>query len=333
MSQCNKTQMLPDIYLDLYAIQGAGLLCLDAHSPAGVSNEVWLGGWGLASVAHIAGQGRGAESSLSVQILTLRWLTAPDTVACRQAFCKYWWEKKKKKKHNTSRVQNVRDSKGRRKKKGKRLQELNEWAPTLPLNYRILQCKAALKGCKEKWKSHKVDNSASEPAEAPVQLADRWDKASMAMEQRFRNYSSDSVGSDRVFVEDSYYQGMLKAMDYRKGRVWRHYSRDYRCSVIFLRAMSLILGVTSTKSLIRGSSLLISLGFFFLQLCVMLASCWKQLSFQPRGPRVNPTGHAPPFVSAFPLLLGQSSWNPFGNAVKNQSTGLCFNINLIQGKL
>lgn len=39
----------------------------------------------------------------------------------------------------------------------------------------------------------------------------------MAMEQRFRNYSSDSVGSDGVFIEDSYYQGMLRAMDYRKG--------------------------------------------------------------------------------------------------------------------
>lgn len=39
------------------------------------------------------------------------------------------------------------------------------------------------------------------------------------MEQRFRNYSSDSMGSDRVFIEDSYYQGMLKATDHRKGRV------------------------------------------------------------------------------------------------------------------
>lgn len=38
------------------------------------------------------------------------------------------------------------------------------------------------------------------------------------MEQRFRNYSSDSVGSDGVFIEDSY-QGVLKAMDHRKGRV------------------------------------------------------------------------------------------------------------------
>ncbi|XP_056255783.1 plectin a isoform X6 [Seriola aureovittata] len=38
----------------------------------------------------------------------------------------------------------------------------------------------------------------------------------MAMQQRFRNYSSDSVGSDGVFTEDSYYQGMLRAMDHRK---------------------------------------------------------------------------------------------------------------------
>ncbi|XP_060916496.1 plectin a isoform X13 [Labrus mixtus] len=36
------------------------------------------------------------------------------------------------------------------------------------------------------------------------------------MEQRFRNYSSDSMGSDGVFIEDSYYQGMLRSMDHRK---------------------------------------------------------------------------------------------------------------------
>ncbi|KAM9838534.1 plectin a [Aulostomus maculatus] len=38
----------------------------------------------------------------------------------------------------------------------------------------------------------------------------------MAMQQRFRNYSSDSMSSDGVFIEDSYYQGMLRAMDHRK---------------------------------------------------------------------------------------------------------------------
>lgn len=48
------------------------------------------------------------------------------------------------------------------------------------------------------------------------------------MEQRVRNYSSDSVGSDRVFIED--YPGMLRATDHRKGRVslwfvfFRHFS-------------------------------------------------------------------------------------------------------------
>lgn len=43
---------------------------------------------------------------------------------------------------------------------------------------------------------------------------------SIAMEQRFRAYSSDSMGSDGVFVEESYYQGVLRAMDHRKGRVY-----------------------------------------------------------------------------------------------------------------
>ncbi|XP_069032363.1 plectin a isoform X9 [Embiotoca jacksoni] len=38
----------------------------------------------------------------------------------------------------------------------------------------------------------------------------------MAMQQKFGNYSSDSVGSDGVFIQDSYYQGVLKATECRK---------------------------------------------------------------------------------------------------------------------
>ncbi|KAI4904607.1 hypothetical protein NFI96_017295, partial [Prochilodus magdalenae] len=38
----------------------------------------------------------------------------------------------------------------------------------------------------------------------------------MALQQCFRTYSTDSVGSDGVFTEDSYYQGILKATDGRK---------------------------------------------------------------------------------------------------------------------
>ncbi|KAL0962606.1 hypothetical protein UPYG_G00342470 [Umbra pygmaea] len=38
----------------------------------------------------------------------------------------------------------------------------------------------------------------------------------MSMQPGYRTYSSDSVGSDGVFTEDRYYQGMLKAMDGRK---------------------------------------------------------------------------------------------------------------------
>lgn len=41
----------------------------------------------------------------------------------------------------------------------------------------------------------------------------------MATKQRFRNYSSDSVGSDRVFIEDSRYHGVIGIVEYRKGRV------------------------------------------------------------------------------------------------------------------
>jgi hypothetical protein len=41
----------------------------------------------------------------------------------------------------------------------------------------------------------------------------------MSMQPVYRTYSSDSVGSDRVFTDGYYYQGMLKATDGRKGRI------------------------------------------------------------------------------------------------------------------
>lgn len=50
-------------------------------------------------------------------------------------------------------------------------------------------------------------------------FCDHWLNGGTAMEQRFRNYSSDSVASDGVFIEDLHYQGMLRATDHRKGRV------------------------------------------------------------------------------------------------------------------
>ncbi len=40
----------------------------------------------------------------------------------------------------------------------------------------------------------------------------------MAVYQGYRAYSTDSVGSDVVFTDESHnYQGMLRAMDERKG--------------------------------------------------------------------------------------------------------------------
>lgn len=36
-------------------------------------------------------------------------------------------------------------------------------------------------------------------------------------QQRYRNFSSDSMGRERPPSDDGYYQGMLKAMDGRKG--------------------------------------------------------------------------------------------------------------------
>lgn len=38
-----------------------------------------------------------------------------------------------------------------------------------------------------------------------------------SQQQRYRNFSSDSFGRERVPSDDGYYQGMLKAMDGRKG--------------------------------------------------------------------------------------------------------------------
>lgn len=39
-----------------------------------------------------------------------------------------------------------------------------------------------------------------------------------SQQQRYRNFSSDSFGRERVPSDDGYYQGMLKAMDGRKGK-------------------------------------------------------------------------------------------------------------------
>lgn len=36
-------------------------------------------------------------------------------------------------------------------------------------------------------------------------------------QQRYRNFSSDSMGRERAPSDDGYYQGMLKAIDGRKG--------------------------------------------------------------------------------------------------------------------
>ena len=58
------------------------------------------------------------------------------------------------------------------------------------------------------------------------------------MEHRFRKYSSDSLGSDGVFIEDSYYQGVLRVMDHRKGTVWPHIYRDHRSILLSLLAIS-----------------------------------------------------------------------------------------------
>lgn len=37
-------------------------------------------------------------------------------------------------------------------------------------------------------------------------------------QQRYRNFSIDSMGRERLPSDDGYYQGMLKATDGRKGR-------------------------------------------------------------------------------------------------------------------
>lgn len=104
------------------------------------------------------------------------------------------------------------------------------------------------------------------------------------MEQRFRNYSSDSVGSDRVFIEESYYQGMLKAMDHRKGRVYRHIYYSFGSFVD--SSLKFIIYYYILK---RNASLMPETYHLLLSVVV---SC---LSYQ--------TGHAPSCVTAFPLVL------------------------------
>lgn len=38
-----------------------------------------------------------------------------------------------------------------------------------------------------------------------------------SQQQRYRNFSSDSMGRERMPSDDGYYQGMLRATDGRKG--------------------------------------------------------------------------------------------------------------------
>lgn len=45
--------------------------------------------------------------------------------------------------------------------------------------------------------------------------------------QRYRNFSSDSVGRERMASEEVHYQGMLKATDGRKGTSMAAFARKY----------------------------------------------------------------------------------------------------------
>lgn len=178
--------------------------------------------------------GRGAESSSRPSTSFL--LTDSSWHGCLQAGILRVQEKKKKKKVIKSRM--WEGATGGRK--GSRtLKELNRQLQ----HSHLTTGSYGLKQPRRRWE----EVSRRRHRRPPLNLHrfDHWDKPSMAMQPRFRNYSSDSVGSDRVFLEESNYQGMLRVMDYRKGRVCRRYfsvlpAADCRCLFFFLLFLSLV---------------------------------------------------------------------------------------------
>jgi len=56
----------------------------------------------------------------------------------------------------------------------------------------------------------------------------------MAVYQGYRTYSTDSVGSDVVFSDESPYQGMLRAMDERKGTDSSFFHASYQRLNLFI---------------------------------------------------------------------------------------------------
>lgn len=225
-SQCNETQMLPGICLKHCSVC-RWVWCVRRLLSRGLQRGVLRVGSGFQ--ARIAGQGEGQSHPL-VQVLHFCWLTAPDTVACRQAFCKCRRKEKKKKVIKSRMWEGATGG-----RKGSRtLKELNRQLQ----HSHLTTGSYGLKQPRRRWEEVEVSRRRQRRPPLNLHRFDHWDKPSMAMEPRFRNYSSDSVGSDRVFLEESNYQGMLRVMDYRKGRVCRHFfsvlpPADCRCLFFF----------------------------------------------------------------------------------------------------
>lgn len=56
----------------------------------------------------------------------------------------------------------------------------------------------------------------------------------MALQQYFRTNSTDSLGSDAVFTDDSYFQGRLKSTEGRKGSVFKKHAFLFHHFVSFI---------------------------------------------------------------------------------------------------
>lgn len=112
-SQCNETQMLPGICLKHCSVC-RWVWCVRRLLSRGLQRGLLRVGSGFQ--ARIAGQGEGQSHPL-VQVLDFCWLTAPDTVACRQAFCKCR-RKKKRKKRKSSRAECEREQREEERRVG-----------------------------------------------------------------------------------------------------------------------------------------------------------------------------------------------------------------------
>lgn len=129
------------------------------------------------------------------------WNTSFKFIAFRQVFSKKCGKRRK-------RWREEQNTRGRKVREGGRWEQA--WDTPTPLHGSSL------------FRSHTADRANRKSAALnrsveSVKVGSETRSAGMSTYHGHRSYSTDSVGSDLVFTEENHYQGMLRAMDERKG--------------------------------------------------------------------------------------------------------------------